>query len=208
MIDVDRIKSDYIEQIRPLLADCIYYYGLSTSLPQILTLLSTRLVWVSPSHETIGLIIEKAQPEIVRQFFEAAEMHYGEGGVTCDEELPSMGVLISRISYRIGEIRVANPDELSEFWLLCFMFRDVCSAYKSTGATETSIRVLLKWDLDGKLASMLKVESPEKIGENLPAYTPPNQRKGMQAWPRDEWRSKSLWDEWFDEKGTFSEVQL
>ena len=115
MVDVERIKSGYIGQIRPLLADCIYYHGLSTPLPQILILLSTRLVWVRCSHETIGLIIKKTQPELVRQFFEAAEMHYGEGGVTCDEQLPSMGVLMSRISYRIGEISAANPDELSEF---------------------------------------------------------------------------------------------
>jgi hypothetical protein len=56
------------------------------------------------------------------------------------------------------------------------MFRDVFSAYKSTGALQTSMRILLNWDLDGKLASLLKVGNAPEIGEETSTYFAPDQR--------------------------------
>jgi hypothetical protein len=67
MKNVDRIELDYINQIRPLLADCIYYYGLSPAFPQILILLCRRFVWINLGERIIGLITEKVPPKLLQQ---------------------------------------------------------------------------------------------------------------------------------------------
>jgi hypothetical protein len=169
------IKIDYVNEIRPLLADCLYYYGLN-ALPEMLRFTCARLVHLAPGPRSIEQTFEKVPSKLLPAFFAAAELYYCGGGFTCDDYLPSLEELTNTIEIRGQQVLNSYSNEDKEYWLFSFMFRDLCAAYKSTGATPSTIRVALEWDLDRTLETVVNVAHRSEESSKMTAYVPPNRR--------------------------------
>jgi hypothetical protein len=175
-MEVDEIlQFDYKNQIRPLLADCIYYHGLN-ALPEMMRFAIGPFVHVAPGPQVVEQIFEKVPSKLLPQFFEAAKLYHGEGGFTCDDDLPSLEDLLGRITKRTEQILDSHSSQYDEFFMFFYIVRDLCAAYKSTGATSSSVRVVMEWNLGQTLETVVDVADQSEEDSRIPAYVAPNIR--------------------------------
>lgn len=168
MIAKEMVEFDYKAQIRPLLADCFYYYGLN-SLPELLSYASDSFNTAGFGPRVTEQEIESSPSEMPCQFLQAATLYHKHLGITCEDELPSQESLHDRITQRVDELVEYHFGKIDEGTLYRYVLKDVCAAYKSTGVTSGHIRIVLEWNLDETIDSLVAVRKDLEAN----GYTPP-----------------------------------